>query len=149
MRVAMRRLRSALGLFGRAFPHAEFEALRAESKRIAAVLGEARDWDVFVERLRDGALARFAGEPGFDRLMRRRGAKAAAGHAAVARLAARQAGHALRAASRTSRGRARLAGRGRRRGDRRARQARAKASPRTWLDALDRKVGSAGAVSGR
>ncbi len=88
MRVAMRRLRSALGLFGRALPHAEFEALRAELKRIASVLGQARDWDVFVERLRNGALAHFADEPGFDRLRAAAERRAAAGHAAVARLAA-------------------------------------------------------------
>jgi inorganic triphosphatase YgiF len=85
MRVAMRRLRSALSLFGRAFPHAEFDALRAESKEIAVALGEARDWDVFVERLRQGALARFADEPGFDRLRNAAEARAAAGHAAAAR----------------------------------------------------------------
>ena len=66
MRVAMRRLRSALGLFDRAFPLRRIRGLRAQSGRIAAVLGEARDWDVFVERLRDGALSRFADEPGFD-----------------------------------------------------------------------------------
>ena len=87
MRVAMRRLRSALNLFGRAVPSAEFEALGAESKRFAAVLGEARDWDVFVERLRDGALARFAGEPGFDALRAAAETRSAEGHDAVARLA--------------------------------------------------------------
>ena len=91
MRVAMRRLRSALGLFGRAFPHAEFESLRTESGRIAAALGEARDWDVFVERLRDGGLTRFADAPGFDRLRSAAEAKAAEGHAAVARLVADKA----------------------------------------------------------
>jgi inorganic triphosphatase YgiF len=85
MRVAMRRLRAALGLFGKAFPHAEFEALRAESKRIAATLGEARDWDVFVERLTEGALSRFAEEPGFDRLLAAAESRAAAGRAAVVR----------------------------------------------------------------
>ena len=52
MRVAMRRLRSALGLFNRVFPCSDFEALRAEAQRIAAVLGEARDWDVFVGMVR-------------------------------------------------------------------------------------------------
>ena len=52
------------------------------------MLGEARDWDVFVERLRDGALARFASEPGFERLRAAAEARAAAGHAAVSRLAA-------------------------------------------------------------
>jgi inorganic triphosphatase YgiF len=88
MRVAMRRLRSALGLFGRAFPCPEFEALRVESRRIATQLGGARDWDVFVGRLGDGdGLGRFAGEPGFDGLVAAAEAKAAAAHAAVARLA--------------------------------------------------------------
>ena len=87
MRVAMRRLRSAMGLFGRAFPCAEFEALRLESKRIATLLGQARDWDVFVMRLSDGgALGRFAGERGFDGLVAAAEAKAAGAHAAVARL---------------------------------------------------------------
>ena len=86
MRVAMRRLRSALGLFNRAFPCAEFEYLRAESRRIAAVLGEARDWDVFVEMLRVGPLPRFADEPGFDSLLSAAQAKANGGHAAVVRL---------------------------------------------------------------
>lgn len=87
MRVAMRRLRSALSLFSRAVPCTEFEALRLESKRIATLLGEARDWDVFVMRLSNGgALGRFAGEPGFGRLVATAVAKAAAAHAAVARL---------------------------------------------------------------
>ena len=86
MRVGMRRLRSAMDLFGKAFPTSEIDALRAEAKRIGTVLGGARDWDVFVERLRGGALARFAREPGFDLLIAAAEAKAAAGHAAVARL---------------------------------------------------------------
>ena len=87
MRVAMRRLRSALGLFAATVPSAALIALRAETKRIGAALGEARDWDVFVGRLRDGDLARFSGEPGFDRLLAAAGAKAAKSEAAVARLA--------------------------------------------------------------
>jgi triphosphatase len=91
MRVAMRRLRSALGLFNRALPCPEFEYLRAESKRIAAVLGEARDWDVFVETLRAGLLPHFADEPGFDGLLSAAQAKADAGRAAVVRLAADKA----------------------------------------------------------
>ncbi len=86
MRVAMRRLRSALGLFNRAFPCAEFEALRAGAKRIAAVLGEARDWDVFVETVRSGLLPRFPDEPGLHDLLRAAEARADAGHTAVLRL---------------------------------------------------------------
>ncbi len=65
MRVAMRRLRSALGLFYRALPATEFLALRDEAKRIANVLGGARDWDVFMAMLRDGPAAAFPDEAGF------------------------------------------------------------------------------------
>ena len=86
MRVAVRRLRSAMDLFGKAFPGVGLDAPRAEAKRIGTVLGEARDWDVFVERVSVGALARFAREPGFDLLRSAAEAKAAAGHSAVARL---------------------------------------------------------------
>ena len=90
MRVAMRRLQSALGLFDRAFPCAALEDLRAESKRIGAVLGSARDWDVFVGTVRAGPMPRF-GEPGFDGLLRAAQAKADAGRAAVLELTADKA----------------------------------------------------------
>ena len=83
MRVAMRRLRSALTLFSRLFPCPEFQALRANSRQIGVVLGVARDWDVFVEMVRSGPLARFADEPGFDKLLNAAQARASAGHAAV------------------------------------------------------------------
>jgi triphosphatase len=86
MRVAMRRLRSALGLFNRVSPCTEFDDLRAESKRIASALGEARDWDVFVETLRSGLLPRFPDEPGFQGLLRAAEARADAGRAAVLRI---------------------------------------------------------------
>ena len=65
MRVAMRRLRSALGLFYRALPAPEFLTLRVEAKRIASILGGARDWDVFITMLRDGPAAAFPDEAGF------------------------------------------------------------------------------------
>lgn len=65
MRVAMRRLRSALGLFNRALPTPEFLTLRNEAKRIAGLLGEARNWDVFIAMLRDGPAAAFPNEVGF------------------------------------------------------------------------------------
>lgn len=48
MRVAMRRLRSACGLFSRIAPAIRDEALTAEIRWFAAELGAARDWDVFV-----------------------------------------------------------------------------------------------------
>ena len=87
MRVSMRRLRSALGLFNRLFPCTEFEALRAESRRIGTVLGEARDWDVFVEMIRSGPLARFRDAPGFDKLLNAAQTRADAGHTAVSLMA--------------------------------------------------------------
>ncbi len=87
MRVAMRRLRSALGLFNRVFPCAEFDALRAQAQRIGAVLGEARDWDVFLEMVRAGPVSRFGDEPGFDKLLGAAQAKADAVHAALLQLA--------------------------------------------------------------
>lgn len=46
MRVALRRLRSALGLFNKAMPHEGFARFREEAKRIASAMGDARDQDV-------------------------------------------------------------------------------------------------------
>jgi CHAD domain-containing protein len=65
MRVAMRRLRSALGLFNRALPAPEFLTLREEAKRIAAAMGDARNWDVFIAMLRNGPASAFPDEVGF------------------------------------------------------------------------------------
>lgn len=65
MRVAMRRLRSALGLFNRVLPAAGFLPLRDEAKRIATVMGEARNWDVFTIALQTGPIRAFANEVGF------------------------------------------------------------------------------------
>ncbi len=47
MRVALRRLRSALGVFSPPVPEAETEPLAKELKWLASCLGPARDWDVF------------------------------------------------------------------------------------------------------
>ncbi len=52
-RVACRRLRSALSLFRRAADAPELRALSASLRDLAALLGAARDWDVFL----DGPLA--------------------------------------------------------------------------------------------
>ena len=48
MRVAVRRLRSAMGLFSRAVHCPELDACKAGLKSLARALGAARDWDVFV-----------------------------------------------------------------------------------------------------
>ncbi len=47
-RVAIRRLRSALSLYRRAFPAPELTELAAALRLCAARLGNARDWDVFL-----------------------------------------------------------------------------------------------------
>lgn len=48
MRVAVRRLRSALNVFSQALPQASVTPLAAELKWLTGALGPARDWDVFV-----------------------------------------------------------------------------------------------------
>ncbi|MBU6449868.1 MAG: CHAD domain-containing protein [Rhodospirillales bacterium] len=83
MRVAMRRLRSALGLFNRILPAPEFFALRVEAKRIASIMGGARDWDVFIAMLREGPAAAFANEAGFAALEAQCAAHRQAGYAQV------------------------------------------------------------------
>lgn len=47
MRVATRRLRSAIAVFNRAVAGPEIDAADAALKHLAATLGPARDWDVF------------------------------------------------------------------------------------------------------
>jgi CHAD domain-containing protein len=51
MRVAMRRLRSALSLFRKVLPEVQDRWIRNETKWLAGVLGEARDWDVFLAEI--------------------------------------------------------------------------------------------------
>jgi len=51
MRVAVRRLRSALGAFCGVLPCDPFDLLKAELKWIGTRLGVARDWDVFLTEL--------------------------------------------------------------------------------------------------
>jgi len=73
MRVALRRLRAALGLFaprvaGEEPPHA---GLRAALRELAAELGTARDWDVFVEDTLAPLCAAFPDHGGTARLLGR------------------------------------------------------------------------------
>ena len=51
MRVALRRLRSALGLFRDLMPADQYEFLASEVKWLAGELGNARNWDVFLADL--------------------------------------------------------------------------------------------------
>lgn len=68
MRVSMRRLRSALKLFHRILPVSTFLDLRHDAKLIATVMGDARNWDVFIDALQAGPMAAFAPEVGFTAL---------------------------------------------------------------------------------
>ena len=88
MRVAMRRLRSVLGLFQRAFPAAGFTVFREQARDIANAMGEARNWDVFAAMIRHGPAPAFADEPGFESLLEQVEQFRAAGHAAVRALLA-------------------------------------------------------------
>ncbi|WP_051660819.1 CYTH and CHAD domain-containing protein [Bosea sp. 117] len=68
LRVALRRLRSALALFAHLLPSAAFRALNAEARLMGRALGPARGWDVFVGETLAG-IARTGLEPeGFARL---------------------------------------------------------------------------------
>src|SRR5436190_16794529 len=87
MRVGTRRLRSCLSLIKPFTAEAELEPLIAEVKWLAALLGEARDWDVFVTETLPPLAAGFARDvsaaPGIKRLRdraarRRREARKAA-----------------------------------------------------------------------
>ena len=69
MRVALRRLRSALAMFKRAIPSAEFEAFRAEARELATILGPARDCDALRELIEDGPLAHFGDGKDFSPLL--------------------------------------------------------------------------------
>jgi len=69
MRVAMRRLRAMLALFHHRFPCSEFKNIRAEAKRIASAMGDARNWDVFGTMMREGPNGALPFEPGFEPLM--------------------------------------------------------------------------------
>ncbi len=48
IRVAARRLRSALGLFGKIVACPELAPIKAGARQLATILGPARDWDVFL-----------------------------------------------------------------------------------------------------
>lgn len=54
MRVALRRLRAAIGTFRDALSGPALAAARDRAKTLAGVLGEARNWDVFLDMLAEG-----------------------------------------------------------------------------------------------
>jgi CHAD domain-containing protein len=83
MRVALRRLRSALKLFGRAVPRCpELDAVGPPLRELGQVLGGARDWDVFIDGLGAAVGAAFPRERAVGRLLREaRARRGAAYHA--------------------------------------------------------------------
>jgi CHAD domain-containing protein len=73
MRVASRRMRNALALFGEDLPHKHYDAWRGEMRRITRALGAARDTDVQIVWVQD-FLKRLADEEqraGVERLLLR------------------------------------------------------------------------------
>jgi triphosphatase len=69
MRVALRRLRSAVTVFRREFDCPELQAANAGLKALSARLGPTRDWDVFLGETAPRVLATFPGEPRLARLI--------------------------------------------------------------------------------
>jgi triphosphatase len=83
MRVALRRLRSAVGVFAPPFPDAVIAPVRNELHWLATSLGPARDWDVFVTETLPPIEAEFGAHGGLtdfaarcDRLRRTAGVRA-------------------------------------------------------------------------
>lgn len=64
MRVAVRRLRSALGLFAAAAPGIKDAVVIAELRWLVGELGPARDWDVFLGEMLPPVIAALPGEDG-------------------------------------------------------------------------------------
>jgi triphosphatase len=64
MRVALRRLRSALNVFSRAFSKAMFAPMAQELRWLAGQFGPARDWDVFVTETLADIIPHFSDRPG-------------------------------------------------------------------------------------
>ncbi|MBX9761273.1 MAG: CHAD domain-containing protein [Beijerinckiaceae bacterium] len=80
MRVSLRRLRSALGLFNRAIPCDGFTRFREEAKRIASAMGPARDQDVLLDLVEHGPAQALGRDASFDALMKASGRKRAAAY---------------------------------------------------------------------
>lgn len=80
VRVALRRLRSAFGVFAALLPVETTEPLKAEFKWLAAALGPARDWDVFMTETLPPIREAFAGHAGLARFARACGGRRRAGN---------------------------------------------------------------------
>jgi CHAD domain-containing protein len=71
MRVALRRLRSAFGLFKDVVGCGALDAAQADLKAFAAVLGPARDWDVFLAGTCQNVVAAFPDDDAVRRMAAR------------------------------------------------------------------------------
>jgi len=69
IRVAVRRLRSAVALFRRAVACPELDAVKAGLRTLARTLGPARDWDVFVTETGEAVAAAFPDDAAVARLL--------------------------------------------------------------------------------
>jgi inorganic triphosphatase YgiF len=69
MRVALRRLRAALGMLSKVIPCSEFESFREEAKALATALGPARDSDALRELIEHGPMGHFGDKKDFAPLL--------------------------------------------------------------------------------
>jgi CHAD domain-containing protein len=93
VRVALRRLRSALSIFKRFIPEKQRAAINLEAKWLLGELGPARDLDVFIATLADSLATDIAGDRSIAELMRAaRAARERAQAAAVKALSSARAG---------------------------------------------------------
>jgi triphosphatase len=83
MRVAVRRLNSAIELFRKAVRCPELDEARGGLKELGAVLGPARDWDVFVTGIAQAVRREFPGQAGLSRLIAAASRRQAAAYAAL------------------------------------------------------------------
>lgn len=80
LRVGIRRLRSALSLFGRALPPDMVARLKPQLRDAMAAFGPAREWDVLLTETLDPLRQRVSDDPGLKRLRRIADAARADGH---------------------------------------------------------------------
>jgi triphosphatase len=71
MRVALRRLRAALRFYNCACPCADFEKFRSAASSIASALGQARDWDVFLDLIESGPMRPNTKEANFEVILQK------------------------------------------------------------------------------
>lgn len=88
MRVAVRRLRSAMRLFERFIASSENSWIEGELKWLAGELGQARDWDVFTTHTLDLAGKTAASRAAVDAIAKAADKRRRAAHAAVERAVA-------------------------------------------------------------